>query len=72
METVKKMKLGKTFKIGKAFYLYRTDGLFWVRFFGGCCFHGKDIAKHPLLFSERNGYTKFVKAGNWIFKIMKP
>lgn len=65
-------RIGKVFKIGKLFYLYRTDGLFWFQFFNGCVFHGKNITKHSLLFSERNGYTKFVKAGKWIFKIMKP
>ena len=63
---------GKTFKIGKLFYLYRTDGLFWFRFFGGYGFGGRNILKHRLFFGERNGYIKFVKVGNWIFKIMKP
>lgn len=27
--------------------------------------------KFPLLFSERNGYTKYFKLGNWIIKFKK-
>lgn len=64
------MKIGKgyDFIIG---YLYVTDGLFWVRFFGGNGFHGKNIKKHPLLFSERMGYRKYIKIGNWSFRFLK-
>lgn len=65
-------------KIGKSydlffFYLYVTDGLFWIRFFddNGCGFHGKNILKHPLLFAERNNYYKRIQIGNWSFRFLK-
>lgn len=38
------------------FSWYRTDGLVWFRIFGKG-FHIRDTARHPLLFSERNGHT---------------
>jgi hypothetical protein len=62
----------KTFKIGKAFYLYRTDGLFWFRFFGCYGLHGKDFEKHPLMFGERYGYRKKFKFRKWAFGFLKP
>jgi hypothetical protein len=44
---------------------YKTDGLFWFRIFGyGAVI--KNIRKHQLLFSERMGYKKFLKIGNWV------
>lgn len=45
--------------------------MFWFRIFGYGV-HGKDIVKHEPLFSERNGYVKFIQIGKWRFKILKP
>jgi len=53
------------------FSKYKDDGFWWFRFWG-YGLHGKNIKKHGLLFSERNGYTKYFKIGNWIIKILKP
>lgn len=36
---------------------YRGDGLFWFRVFGQG-FHVRDTARHPLRFSEREGYQR--------------
>lgn len=66
------MKMGKQYGLGRLFYLYVTEGLFWFRFFKGYGVHGKNTNKHKLLYSERNGYTKFIKIGTWRFKILKP
>jgi len=47
--------------------VYREPGLWWVRVFGfGVA--GKDTRRHPLLFSERHGYTRTVRLGAWLFK----
>lgn len=54
----------------KIFSGYKTNGLFWFRFFG-YGLHGKDTTKNRLLFSERNGYRKYLKIGNWIFRFIK-
>ena len=49
----------------RVFCHYKGDGFYWFRLFGrGLKF--KDITKHRLLFSERNGYEKYIKIGNWI------
>jgi len=37
-----------------------SEGSFWIRIFG-VGFAVKDINKHPLIFSERNGYTKIYR-----------
>lgn len=50
---------------------YKTDGMFWFRVFG-YGLHGKNIAKHELTFSERNGYQKRFTIGSWSFKFLKP
>lgn len=43
----------------------------WFRVFGrGIAW--KNLAVHPLIFSERNGYTKHLKIGKWSFKYLKP
>lgn len=48
---------------------YKSEGFFWFRIYGyGLCF--KDIRKHPLLFSERNGYTKTININNWSIKFL--
>ncbi len=47
------------------------DSRGWFRILGwGIAF--KDLRRHELLFSERNGYTKTLKLFNWSFKILKP
>ncbi len=44
---------------------HKIDGQFWIRIFGwGIAI--KDVNKHPLLFSERNGYVKFIQIGKWV------
>lgn len=43
----------------------------WIRIFG-YGFTWKDSYKQELLFSERNGYTKYLKLGKWIFKALSP
>jgi hypothetical protein len=48
----------------------RVSGLFWIRVFGRG-FHVKDVRRHPLLFSERNGYCRRVQVGNWSIKALK-
>jgi hypothetical protein len=66
--------IGKTFRIGKFFYLYYKKGFFWFRFFDGYGIWGRNRkSKEDFeLFSERNGYTKFLKVFGWKFKILKP
>ena len=41
-----------------------TKTVFWIRFFG-YGFAGKDMTKHNLSFSERNGLRKTLKIYNW-------
>lgn len=65
-------KPGKTYRIGKFFYLYKTSGLWWFRLWNDYGLHGKDVSKHPLLFSERNGYSKRLQIGSWSFRVLKP
>ena len=49
---------------------YFDKGIFWFRLFGhGLA--GKRIADHPLLFSERNGYTRTVQMFGWSFKRLR-
>lgn len=61
------------FKFSDMIFYYKTDGLFWVRFFsrtwGG--FLIKDIRKHNLWFSERNGYDLSFRVGNYYFATLK-
>lgn len=53
------------------FCKYKDDGFWWFRIFGyGLC--GKDLTRHFLLFSERNGYTKTYRFGKWSITILKP
>ncbi len=68
--TKAQMDPGKVFKTGKMFYLYRCDGFMWFRIFGYgiCC---KNIIKHPLLFSQRNGFRGKV-IGKYFFEFLKP
>lgn len=43
---------------------YVEKGFGWIRIFGAGI-KWKDITKHRLLFSERNGYTKRLQIGKW-------
>ena len=43
---------------------------FWIRLFG-LDFAGKDLRYHQLFFSERNGYVKTYRFGNWSFKFLR-
>lgn len=43
---------------------YYEDGLGWFRILG-VGLHWKDVTRHPLLFSQRNGYKKAITIGNW-------
>lgn len=63
--------IAKSFRIGNLFYLYRTKGVWWFRFFKGYGLHGKNIKLIGLSFSERNGYSKYLKLGSWIIKTLK-
>ena len=45
----------------------RWDGYWWFRVCGKGI-HGKDITRHPLLFSERNGYVKRIQICKWSIK----
>lgn len=55
----------------RVFVKYKDAGFWWFRIFGyGIC--NKNFKVHGLLFSERNGYTKTLKIGNWSFKILNP
>lgn len=43
---------------------YYKNGIGWFRLFGvGLCL--KDITRHPLLFSQRCGYSKGIFIGKW-------
>lgn len=43
---------------------------FWIRLFG-YGISGKNLKKHSLMFSERNGYTKTLRIFNWSFKLLR-
>ena len=51
-------------------YYYCGRGMFWFRIFGKGL-HFRNINKHPLVFSERNGYTKYLLIGNIVIKVLK-
>ena len=42
-------------------------GFFWIRIFGKG-FVIKNTKLHPMLFSERYKYVKYIKIKNWIIK----
>lgn len=47
----------------------RSDGIYWFRIHGiGISI--KDVNKHSLLFSERNGYTKTLRIKNYSIKLL--
>jgi hypothetical protein len=43
-----------------------SKSIFWVRVFG-VGISGKNTVIHPLLFSQRNGYEKYLRIGEWVF-----
>lgn len=52
--------------IDKSFYYYKGKDLFWFRIFGrGLSFDKK------MVFSQRYGYSKYVKIGPWIITILE-
>jgi len=55
-------------------YLYIERHFFWVRLFNNWYgISGEKISKKKFrLFSERNGYRKYIKIGDWQFQILKP
>lgn len=57
--------MSRSFHVGP-FCGHYTSGLFWFRAFGRG-FHIKDTRRHPLRFSERNGYTNF-----WAIRKLHP
>jgi len=64
---------GKIFKIGKIFYLHYKKHFFWFRFFGSYGIWGRGQKMKAFeLFSERYGYTKYLKILGWKFKLLKP
>lgn len=50
---------------------YWSKDRFWFRILG-YGITGKNILKHRLMFSEREGYSKRLQIGNWSFRILKP
>lgn len=51
------------------FTISLADGTGWVRLFGKGV-HWKDTTKHPLYFSDRNGYRKTLTIGKWRIKLL--
>lgn len=50
----------------KLFCYYRGENIFWFRLFGrGFCF------KKRFSFSQRNGYSKFIKIGDCAITFLK-
>ena len=53
------------------FIIYRkSDGVFWFRVCG-VGLHFIDRSKHSALFSERYGYTKVLRVGDWAVKVLR-
>ncbi len=52
---------------------YHTDGLWWARLGKyGPGIKVKDVWRHPLLFSEREGYARGVRVGPWLVRYLPP
>lgn len=49
---------------------HRYEGGWWFRIFG-IGLYAKDIRRHPLLFSERNGYRRYIRLGAWVIGILR-
>jgi len=65
---------GKNFSIRYLFHVYYEKDMFWFRLFKNWYgVYGRSLKyKTFKLFSERNGYTRYVKIFGWEFKILKP
>lgn len=50
---------------------HKENGFFWIRILG-YGFTIKNPRTHPLLFSQRNGYTKVYKIGKYVFYFLNP
>lgn len=51
------------------FCYYYNDDFGWFRLFGiGLTW--KDFSKHGLIFSERYGYTKYLKIGKYVIRLL--
>ncbi len=51
----------------KILYYHKSKNIFWFRIFNyGLCFNT------TMRFSQRYGYTKYIKRGKWIITILKP
>ncbi len=50
--------------------VYIIKGLWWFRVFG-YGLRAKNLKLYGLLFSEREGYAKYYRIGNWSFKALK-
>jgi hypothetical protein len=53
------------------FDLYAGNGIAWFRVFGWGL-HWKDLRRHQLNFSERNGLVKKLRIGDWLFGGLRP
>lgn len=49
---------------------YHTGGLWWFRICG-VGLHGKDITRHPLLFSQRRGLHRGIQVGKWWLSFLR-
>jgi hypothetical protein len=54
----------------KILQIHISKEMFWLRVLG-CGLHGKNTSIHHLTFSERLGYEKNIRIGNWSFKYLK-
>jgi hypothetical protein len=55
----------------RVFSGYRSKGFFWFRIFG-YGFTIKNNKHTPLTFSQRFGYRKYLKIGDWVITFLKP
>ena len=59
-------------KINTRIFQAHTDYIGgWFRIFG-VGLSWRDIGAYGLLFSERNGYSSYLRVGKWIIKPVKP
>lgn len=65
-ETERFLKHGTPVPTHPLFYLYREPGFGWFRVFG-CGLAWKDSRRHPLLFSERHGFSAW-RIGRWVVR----
>lgn len=55
----------------RIFDMYIEDDSGWFRLFGGGGLAWKNINKHKLTFTERQGLTKFIRIGRYLIKALK-